>query len=328
MSGMGRREFVALLGGAAAAWPLAARAQQAMPVIGVLYGVSAAEWTGPMGGFHRGLGETGYVEGRNVAIEYRWADGQYDRMPAMAADLIKRNVAVILVGGYLPGVRAVMAATRTIPIVFTTNTDPVANGIVASLNRPGGNVTGVTGLGGELMPKRLEVLHELIPTATKFAGLVNPANPATAQVLQRVSIAARRLGLQIIFVEANTEAEIEKAFVSAVRQGAAGLLADDAYFESRRDQIAALSLRHMLPTVLGSRESVAAGMLMFYGANYADFYRQAGIYVGRILKGEKPGDLPVVQPTKFDLIINLKTVKALGLTVPDKLLATADEVIE
>ena len=326
---MNRRNFITLLGGATAAWPLAARAQQApMPVIGVLYGVSAAEWTGPMGGFHRGLGETGYVEGRNVAIEYRWADGQYDRMPAMAADLVKRNVAVILVGGYLPGVRAVMAATRTIPIVFTTNTDPVANGIVASLNRPGGNVTGVTGLGGELMPKRLEVLHELIPTATKFAGLVNPANPATQDAMQRVSIAARRLGLQIIFVEASTEAEIEKAFVSAVRQGAAGLLADDAYFESRRDQVAALGLRHMLPTVLGSRESVAAGMLMFYGANYADFYRQAGIYVGRILKGEKPADLPVVQPTKFDLIINLKTVKALGLTVPDKLLATADEVIE
>jgi putative ABC transport system substrate-binding protein len=249
-----RREFITLLvGGAAAAWPLAARAQQpAMPVIAVLYGVSAAEWTGPMGGFHRGLGETGYVEGRNVAIEYRWADGQYDRMPAMAADLVKRNVAVILVGGYLPGVRAVMAATRTIPIVFTTNTDPVANGIVASLNRPGGNVTGVTGLGGELMPKRLEVLHELIPTATKFAGLVNPANPATAQdTMQRVSIAARRLELQIIFVEASTEAEIEKAFLSAVRQGAAGLLADDAYFESRHDLIAALSLRHMLPTVLG-----------------------------------------------------------------------------
>ena len=179
------------------------------------------------------------------------------------------------------------------------------------------------------MPKRLEVLHELIPTATKFAGLVNPANLATAQdAMHRVSIAARRLGLQIIFVEANTEAEIDKAFVSAVRQGAAGLLADDAYFESRRDQIAALSLRHMLPTVLGSRESVAAGMLMFYGANYADFYHQAGIYVGRILKGEKPADLPVVQPTKFDLIINLKTVKALGLTVPDRLLAIADEVIE
>ena len=326
---MNRRNFITLLGGATAAWPLAARAQQApMPVIGVLYGVSAAEWTGPIGGFHRGLGETGYVEGRNVAIEYRWADGQYDRMPAMAADLVKRNVAVILVGGYLPGVRAVMAATRTIPIVFTTNTDPVANGIVASLNRPGGNVTGVTGLGGELMPKRLEVLHELIPTATKFAGLVNPANPATQDAMQRVSIAARRLGLQIIFVEASTEAEIEKAFVSAVRQGAAGLLADDAYFESRRDQVAALGLRHMLPTVLGSRESVAAGMLMFYGANYADFYRQAGICVGRILKGEKPADLPVVQPTKFDLIINLKTVKTLGLTVPDKLLALADEVIE
>jgi putative ABC transport system substrate-binding protein len=254
---MKRRAFITLLGGASA-WPIMARAQQpAMPVVGVLYGVSAAKWTGPMGGFHRGLGETGYVEGSNVAIEYRWADGEYDRMPAMAADLVKRNVAVILVGGYLPGVRAVMAATRTIPIVFTTNSDPVANGIVASLNHPGGNVTGVTGIGGELMPKRLEVLHELIPTATKFAGLV-----------------------------------------------------------------------HMLPVVLGSRESVAAGMLMYYGANFVDFYRQAGIYVGRILKGEKPADLPVVQPTKFDLVINLTTAKALGLKIPESFLLRADEVIE
>ena len=325
-----RREFITLLGGAAVTWPLAAQAQQsAMPVIGVLYGVSAAKWTGPMGGFHRGLGETGYVEGRNVAIEYRWADGEYDRMPAMAADLVKRNVAVILVGGYLPGVRAVMAATRTIPIVFTTNSDPVANGIVASLNNPGGNVTGVTGIGGELMPKRLEALHELIPIATKFAALVNPANPATAHdTMQRVPIAARRLGLEIIFFQASTETEIEKAIVSAASQGASGLVADDPYFESRRDQIAALSLRHMLPVALSSPESVVAGTLMFYGANFVDFYRQAGIYVGRILKGEKPADLPVVQPTKFDLVINLTTAKALGLKIQESFLLRADEVIE
>src|SRR5215831_10264821 len=326
---MRRREFITLLGGAATL-PLTASAQQpAMPVIGVLYGVSAAKSTGPMGGFHRGLGETGYVEGRNVAIECHWADGEYDRMPAMAADLVKRNVAVILVGGYLPGVRAVMAATRSIPIVFTTNSDPVANGIVASLNRPGGNVTGVTGIGGELMPKRLEALHELIPTATKFAGLVNPANQATAQdAMQRVPIAARRLGLEIILFQASTETEIEKAIVSAASQGASGLLADDPYFESRRDEIAALSLRYMLPVALSSRESVAAGMLMFYGANFVDFYRQAGIYVGRILKGEKPADLPVVQPTKFDLVINLKTAKTLGIDIPATVLARAGEVIE
>jgi len=326
---MRRREFITLLGGAAA-WPVAARAQRpAIPVVGVLYGVSAAEWTGPMGGFHRGLGEAGFVEGRNVAIEYRWAEGQYDRMPAMAADLVGRNVAVILVGGYMPGVRAAMAATKTIPIVFTTNADPVASGIVASLSRPGGNVTGVTGIGGELVPKRLEVLHDLIPAATKFAVLVNPANPVTAgDARQDAPIAARRLGLDIVIVEGSNEAEIENAFASAARQGVAGLLGDDAYFESRRDLIAALSLRHRLPAVLGSRESVAAGMLMSYGADIVEFYRQAGLYVGRILKGERPSDLPVLQPTKFELVINLKTAKALGLTIPPTLLATADEVIE
>jgi putative ABC transport system substrate-binding protein len=226
---MRRRQFLTLVGGATAAWPLAARAQKpALLVIGVLYGVSAAAWTGPMAGFHRGLAEAGFIEGRNVAIEYRWAEGQYDRMPAMAADLVKRNVAVILVGGYLPGVRTTMAATKTIPIVFTTNTDPVANGVVASLNRPGGNVTGVTGLGGELGPKVLEILHDLIPAATKFAVLVNPANPVTAgDARQYAPIAARRLGLDIVIVEARNEAEIENAFASAARQGAAGLIGDE-----------------------------------------------------------------------------------------------------
>jgi len=322
---MRRREFII----GAAAWPFAALAQQRLPVVGVLYGVSAAEWAVPMDGFHRGLGEMGYVEGRNVTIEYRWADGAYDRIPALAADLVRRNVAVILAGGYLPGVRAVMAATSTIPIVFTTNSDPVANGIVASLNRPGGNITGVTGLGGELLPKRLEVLHELIPAGTRFALLVNSSNAVTrGESLRGAQRAASRLGLEIIIVEASSDSEIEKAFLSAVQQKAAWLLGDDAYFESRRDRIAQLGLRHRLPTVLGSRESVAAGMLMFYGADYVDFYRQAGVYVGRILKGEKPIDLPVVQPTKFDLVINLKTAKTLGLTVPPSLLANATGVIE
>ena len=326
---MRRRDFIRLLGGAAA-WPLAARAQQQrLPVVGVLNGLSAGEWTGPMGGFQRGLGEAGYVEGRNVVIEYRWADGQYDRIPAMAADLVKRNVAVILVGGHLPAVQVAMAATKTIPIVFTTNSDPVANRLVASLNRPGGNVTGVTGLGGELVPKRLEVLHQLLPSAGKFAVLVNPTNSVTAQETRRdAPLAARRLGLEIVLVEASNEAEIDKTFESAVHQGAAALLAVDAYFESRRDQIAALSLRHRLPAVLGSRESVAAGLLMFYGADVNDFYRQAGVYVGRILKGEKPTDLPVLQPTNFKLVINLKTAKALSLNIPPTLLTTADEVIE
>jgi putative ABC transport system substrate-binding protein len=331
---MNRRALTLALGGGAIAcstlWPLAAAAQQrAMPVIGVLYGVSAAEWTRPMAGFHRGLGEMGFVEGRNVAIEYRWAEGRYDRMAAMADDLIARKVAVILVGASLPGVRAVMARTQTIPIVFTTNTDPVAAGVVASLNRPGGNVTGATGLGSELGPKRLELLHEMIPSARRFAVLVNPTNADTMrEAMEGAQIAARRLGLEIVFVKASTEHEIEAAFVSAVEQRSGGLIASDAYFESRRDQIAALGLRHALPTTIGSRASVAAGVLMSYGASIADFYRQAGVYVGRILKGEKPADLPVVQPTKFELVINVKTAKALGLAIPEAFLLRADEVIE
>jgi putative ABC transport system substrate-binding protein len=327
---IGRRQFISTLGGATVAWPLVARAQQsAMPVIGVLYGVSAKEWARPMAGFHRGLGEMGFVEDRNVAIEYRWAEGQYDRMPAMADDLIGRRVAVILVGGSLPGVRAVMAATHTIPIVFTTNTDPVASGVVASLNQPGGNVTGVTGLGGELESKRLGLMYEMIPAATKFAVLVNPNNPVTTQAaIQGAQTAAPLLGLNIVVVNASTENEIETAFATAVQQQAAWLLADDAYFESQRDHIAALGLRHALPTILGSRESVVAGSLMNYGASIPDIYRQAGAYVGRILKGEKPANLPVVQPTKFELVINLKTAKTLGLTIPESFLARADEVIE
>jgi putative tryptophan/tyrosine transport system substrate-binding protein len=325
---MRRRDVLALFGASAAAWPLAARAQQ-VPVIGVLYGVSAAEWTGPMAGFRRGLGEIGFVEGRNITIEYRWAEGQVDRMPAMGADLIDRKVAVILVGANLPGVRAIAAATKTIPIVFTTNTDPVAEGIVASLNRPGGNVTGVTGLGSELTPKRLELMHEVIPTASKFAVLVNPSNPVTEQdAIRGAQAAARRFGLEFIIIKASTENEIETAFATAIQETVAWLFAEDAYFASRYDQIAALGLRHALPTMSGSRESAVAGTLMYYGANIADFYRQAGVYVGRILKGEKPADLPVVQPTRFDLVVNLKTAKAIGLTIPETFLVRADEVIE
>src|SRR5215831_16905460 len=233
---MNRRGFIAGLGGAAA-WPLAARAQQkAIPLIGVLYGVSAAEWTRQIAAFHRGLSEMEFVEGRNVAIEYRWADGQVDRMGAMARELVERKVAVILVGGSLPGVRATMATTKTIPIVFTTNTDPVATGVVASLNRPGGNTTGVTGLGSEILPKRLELLHELLPNATKFAVLTNPANPVTTKdALDGAQAAARRLGFEIIFVNARSEGEIDGAFASAVKQGADALLPIDAYFESRRE---------------------------------------------------------------------------------------------
>jgi putative ABC transport system substrate-binding protein len=330
MTRMQRRSFLTLLGGAAAAWPLAARAQQrAMPTVGVLYGVSAAEWTQPVAGFRRGLGEMGFVEGRNVAIEFRWADGQPDRMPAMAADLIDRKVSVILVGASLPGVRATIAATQNIPIVFTTNSDPVAAGVVASLNRPGGNATGVSGLGGELVPKRLELMHEAIPKATTFAVLLNPSNSITLQDgIRGGQVAASRLGLKVIFVNASNETEIEAAFADAIQQGAGWLFAEDAYFDSRRNQIAALGLRHALPTMSGSRESALAGILMHYGASVVDFYRQAGIYVGRILKGEKPADLPVILPTKFELVVNLKTAKAIGLTIPEVFLVRADEVIE
>jgi putative ABC transport system substrate-binding protein len=326
---MKRRDFITALG-SAAAWPVVARAQQtAMPVVGSLYGVSAAEWAGPMSGFRRGLSEAGFVEGRNVVIEYRWAEGQFDRMPAMAVDLVSRKVAVILVGGNNDGVRATMAATQTIPIVFTTASDPVAAGLVASLNHPGGNVTGVTVFAAELGPKRLELLHELLPKAREIALLVNPSAPLTLQDdIQKAEAAAPRLGFKIIVLKATSEDEIERAFAIAAQQAHAVQLGTDAFFDSRRQQVAALGLRYAIPTMALTRRAVAAGSLMSYGSDQADVYRQAGIYVGRILKGEKPADLPVLQPTKFELVINIKTAKALGLDVPQSLLARADEVIE
>ena len=325
---MRRREFIRFLGGTVAAWPLAARAQQtASPLIGVLRGDSAAEFAGPMAAFRAGLGESGFLEGRNVAIEYRWAEGHTERIPAMAADLVARKVAAILVGGTVTGVRSVMAATQTIPIVFTTASDPVASGLVTSLNRPGGNVTGVTGLTIELEPKRLEILHEMLPSATRFALLVNPNSPvANKQRIEGAQTAARRLGLELVILKAGTAAEVEAAFIAATEQRASALLADDASFDDR--QLAALGLRHRLPVDSNSGDDAVAGVLMSYGSRIADNQRQAGVYVGRILKGEKPGDLPVVQPTKFEFVINLKTAKALGITVPPSLLATADKVIE
>jgi putative tryptophan/tyrosine transport system substrate-binding protein len=329
MFGMGRREFIRLLGSMATAWPLGARAEQrTMPVVGSLYGVSAAEWVGPMSGFRRGLSEVGFVESRNVVIEYRWAEGQFDRMPAMAADLVSQKVSVILVGGNLDGVRATMAATQTIPIVFTTASDPVATGLVASLNHPGGNVTGVTVFAAELGPKRLELLHDLLPTAREIALLVNPRVSTLQSDIQNAETAARRLGLNVIVLKAASEDEIERAFAIAAQRAHAVQLGTDAFFDSRREQVAALGLRYTLPTMALTRRAVAAGSLIGYGSNQADGYRQAGIYVGRILKGEKPAELPVLQPSKFELAINLKTAKALGITVPPSLLAQADEVIE
>ncbi|HZC58053.1 MAG TPA: ABC transporter substrate-binding protein [Xanthobacteraceae bacterium] len=293
---MRRRDFIKVIAASAgAALPLAARAQQPLPTIGSLYGVSAAEWTNYMAGFRRGLGELGFVEGRTVAIEYRWAEGHFDRLPAMAADLVGRKVNLILAGGSVVGVRAAMAATQTIPIVFTTAIDPVAGGLVASLNQPGGNVTGVTLISGELAPKRLELLHDLITTATKIAILTNPNNPLVfKQDTQGIQEAARSLGQEIIVLSAGTENEIESAFEAAVQQRVTALLVgSDAIFVSDRSEIAALALRHAIPSIFSVREGAAAGGLMSYGANFVDTYRQAGIYAGRILKGEKPADLPV-----------------------------------
>jgi putative ABC transport system substrate-binding protein len=276
------------------------------------------------------LGEAGFVEGRNVAIEYRWADGQLDRMPWMAADLIGRRVAVILIGGNTNAVRELLAATQTIPVVFTTGTDPVAARLVASLNRPGGNATGATSGAAELGPKRLELLHEVVPDAKKIALFVNPNNRVVAEAdIQSARSAEMRLGLQVIVVNCGTEKEIEAAFATAVQQGAAALyVGSDAVLGSWGKRIATLALRHKLPAMSSFSVGVRAGQLISYGApSDFDMYRHAGVYVGRILKGEKPGDLPVMQPIKFDLILNMKTAKALGLEIPPSLLARADEVI-
>jgi len=328
---MKRRELITLLGGEAAAWALAARAQQpALPVIGVLHGVSAAQWTDRMAGFHRGLGEAGFAEGRNVVIEYRWAEGQFDRLPAMAADLVSRKVAVICAGASDVAIRTAMAATKTIPIVFSTASDPVRAGFVPSLGRPGGNITGITFMGVELVAKRMELLHEVLPGATRIALLVNPNNPGLMQDnIQQSEAAVRRLGLEIVVVKAGNESEIESAVVAAVQQQANALsIGNDAYLSSRSRQIGFFALRHALPTMSESHDGVAAGLLISYGPNQADSFREAGLYVGRILKGEKPADLPVMQPTKFELFINLTTAKAIGLTIPESFLLRADEVIE
>jgi putative ABC transport system substrate-binding protein len=325
-----RRQFIAALGGAAAL-PLASTAQQpTMPVIGVLYGVRAEEWKDRMAGFRRGLGEIGFVDGRNVLIEYRWADGQFDRMGWMAADLIGRRPAVILIGGNSAGVRALLAATQTIPIVFTAGADPVEAGLVASLNRPGSNATGVTVFSSELGAKKLELLHELVPGAKKLGVLVNENNPVSFSADTRsAQSASTRLGQEVMVFNGGTEKDVGAAFASAPRQDIAAMsIGSDAVFSSRRDQIGALALQYKLPTISSFRDDVQAGQLMSYGSDDFDMYRQAGIYVGRILKGERPGDLPVVQPSKFGLVINLKTARALGIEVPTLVRARADEIIE
>lgn len=327
---MRRREFLGVLGGAAAAWPLVARAQQlAMPMIGYLSSRSSAESAALVAAFHRGLNETGYVEGQNVAIQYRWAEGKFDRLSGMAADLVTRQAAVIAASGGEPSVFAAKAATSTIPIVFTSGIDPVKLGLVASLNRPGGNATGVSLIVAELEAKRLGLLRDLVPTPGTIAVLVNPDMPNAETQMKEVQASAQATGQQVHFLNAANDRGVDDAFAALVQLRAVALLVTaDPFFTNRREQLVAMAARHAIPAIYSHRDFAATGGLIEYGPNFADAYRQMGIYVGKILKGAKPADLPVVQSIKFELVINLKTAKVLGLTLPSGLLSIADEVIE
>jgi putative tryptophan/tyrosine transport system substrate-binding protein len=325
---MRRRSFLGGLSLTAAAWPFATRAQQAVPVIGFLSGVSpGGAYTGAIAGFRQGLAENGFIEGVNVAIEFRWAGGHYDRLATMADDLVHRNVSIIVASA--AGVQAAKAATTTVPIVFTTASDPVETGLVDSLNRPAGNITGLTLMYYRVEAKRLELFHELVPKAGTIRMILNRSNPVAANSERNVRMAADAVGLRLDFVDARANEDIDAAFAMLAEKQIGGIFVmSDPFLDSRADQVAALAARRSIPTSSDNREFPAAGGLMSYGANLAAVYRQAGIYVSKILKGAKPGDLPVLQPTKFDFVINLKTAKTLGLTVPQTLLVAADEVIE
>jgi putative ABC transport system substrate-binding protein len=327
---MKRREFITLLGGAAAAWPLAARAQQpSMPVIGYLHSGSPAPYAHLVAAFHQGLKEAGAVEGKDFAIEYHWAEGRYDRLPALAVDLVSRHVALIVAQGGDPPVLAAKSVTATIPVVFTSSSDPVKLGLVTSLNHPGGNVTGFWPFTSLLGTKRLELVRQLVSANSSIAVLVNPDNPNAGLDMAQLEDSARALGQSVSFVRARTEAEIEAVFATLSKRRVSALLVNtDPFFLARPVLFVSLAARNRIPAIYAQREFVAAGGLISYGASLADGYRQVGIYAGRILKGERPADLPVVQPTKFEIAINLKAAKELGLDIPPTLLALADEVIE
>jgi putative ABC transport system substrate-binding protein len=327
---MKRREFITLLASAATVWPLATRAQQpAMPVIGYLGAQSPAAFASRIRAFRQGLDETGYVEGRNVAIEFRWAEGQHNRLPALAADLAGRQVAVIVAPGGAPAALAAKSATTTIPIVFEMGADPIAIGLVGSLNRPGGNLTGVSSLNVEVTPKRLEILHELVPAAAVIAVLVNPTSPTADSQLRNLQAAAGVLGLQLHVLHASIVRDLDTVFVTLLQLRAGGLVvASDGFFGTHGEQLAALTVRHAVPAIHQSRDFSIAGGLASYGGNFVESHRQAGVYTGRILKGENPADLPVQLVTKVELFINLKAAKTLGVTVPLPLLGRADELIE